>query len=745
MDQRDVEKSSVGSLAALFAMAFEDAAPIERQMGEYRLMEKLGEGGMGTVYRALHTELDRVVAIKVLRPGRIDPQEASARFTREIKLAGQLDHPNIVRAHDARRIGDVQILVMEYIDGVDLQTLSERCGPIAPADACELVRQAALGLQCAHEHGLIHRDIKPSNLMLGRNGQVKILDLGLARLTEQNAADWNMTVSGQMMGTPDFIAPEQVHDSRRADIRSDIYSLGCTFFKLLTGHVPFSGLEYQTLWQKLSAHVERPLPPLDNCRGEISHGMRSVLDRMTAKNPDERFGTPGELAEALAEFTAGCDLRRLVADSEGIPPAGESLRTAGDTAVAVSGSTPQSHRTVTPAYHALPRDNRRRRWWIFAGFIFVLAVAAVWGRLVLMNRWNTEDVKGALGKSQDASSATTIKTQDASSTLPGWIVLSWTRAGLGKPHLWLTRPDGTGRFRITNDPKYFDIHPKFSPDGRRIAFIRGSEANSPNELWICNTDGGDCRQIVAAEGKSERLASPVWVSNTAVCYVRDPVYNRQPDLEVWRIDLDEARPRRLFRFIEALGKRSGLLTDASPDGRQLAVIAPADARSSGSDVFTCDLNGGGVRKVWTDTGKDYSDGRALWSPDGRRIAWHHNFTPPSSDGQTAIHYGVGIATLEQGGVWAAQLQTDQTNFVTPLAWSPDGKVLLCARIRGSRQRTAPASFFCMNPQFGVERECFELDVSFWQPAERDLGRLADWAVVPADAVPTFSTKANDSP
>jgi len=147
--------------------------------------------------------------------------------------------------------------------------------------------------------------------------------------------------------------------------------------------------------------------------------------------------------------------------------------------------------------------------------------------------------------------------------MPALIVLSWTRAGLADRHLWLTRPDGTGRYKVTTIRNIFDIHPKFSPDGRRIAFIRGSEANAPNELWICNADGGECKQIVAAEGKSERLASPVWISDSAVCYVRDPVYNRQPDLEVWRAELDGAKPQKMFRFIEALGKRSGLLTDAS--------------------------------------------------------------------------------------------------------------------------------------------------------------------------------------
>ena len=204
------------------------------QLGEYRLVEKLGEGGMGVVYKAVHTELDRVVAVKVLPAGRLGDDESMARFHREIKAIGRLDHPHIVRAFDARRIGETHFLVMEFVEGPDWEHLVRRRGPLRVADVCELGRQAALGLQHAHEHGLIHRDIKPSNLMLTREGQVKILDLGLARI-QGGAVSQALTISGQIMGTPDYIAPEQSCDSHNVDIRADLYSLGCTLYKLLAG------------------------------------------------------------------------------------------------------------------------------------------------------------------------------------------------------------------------------------------------------------------------------------------------------------------------------------------------------------------------------------------------------------------------------------------------------------------------------------------------------------------------------
>ena len=175
------------------------------EIGPYRVLAKLGAGGMGTVYKALHTELEKVVALKVLPTDRMQDQSSVARFKREIKAAGKLDDPNIVRATDAGQVGNTHFLVMEYVDGLDLSNLVSRVGPLPVADACELMRQAAVGLTHAHEHGLVHRDIKPSNLMLTRGGQVKVLDLGLALLAEHHSnAGGELTGSGQMMGTLDL-------------------------------------------------------------------------------------------------------------------------------------------------------------------------------------------------------------------------------------------------------------------------------------------------------------------------------------------------------------------------------------------------------------------------------------------------------------------------------------------------------------------------------------------------------------
>ena len=308
-------------------------------LGEYELLERLGQGGMGTVYKALHTKLDRVVALKVIASHRMHERQAVARFEREMKAIGRLDHPAIVHAMDAREIDGVPVLVMEYVDGMDLGRLVRRHGPIAMADACELIRRAALALEAAHQHGLVHRDVKPSNLMLSRSGQVKLLDLGLARLgaeppieSDSSTSSANpstpmrpvddqtgLTATGQAMGTADYMAPEQVSDPQSVDIRADIYSLGCTLYKLLTGRAPFDGTDCGGTLDKLEAHTDRPAPPIAERVADLPPGLADTIDRMLSKSPDDRPPTPSAVAELLAPHCEGHDLPALLHRAETSP------------------------------------------------------------------------------------------------------------------------------------------------------------------------------------------------------------------------------------------------------------------------------------------------------------------------------------------------------------------------------------------------------------------------------------------
>ena len=274
------------------------AAAFPRQLGEYQLIERLGSGGMGAVYKALHNRLDRVVALKVLPRGRAEDAKAVGRFEREMKAIGRLDDPHIVRAYDAREIDGQLVLAMEFVEGLDLGRIVRRLGRLAAADACELARQTALALQVACEHGLVHRDIKPSNLMLTPQGQLKLLDLGLARFHAEPAAEEEMTGTGQAIGTADYMAPEQASDSHTVDIRADVYGLGATLYKLLSGRAPFGGPDYHGSLDKMLAHLQEPIPPIRQFLPEIPDKLWAVLDRMLAKSPEERYSTPAAVAES---------------------------------------------------------------------------------------------------------------------------------------------------------------------------------------------------------------------------------------------------------------------------------------------------------------------------------------------------------------------------------------------------------------------------------------------------------------
>lgn len=277
----------------------------------FTLLGKIGEGGMGAVYEATHLILNCVIALKVLKPDYVGETEAVGRFLREIKSVGSLDHPNLVRASDAGEIDGIHFLAMEFIDGLNLSDLVLYRGSLQVADSCELIRQAATGLHTAHESGLVHRDIKPSNLMLTRSGCKKVLDYGLARLYEGTATVTELTGSGQLLGTVGYMAPEQAFAKYAVSFRTDMYGLGCTFFRLLTGFTPFSGLAYGTPLKVLLAHAQELAPPIRELRPEVPEDLAAIIESLLAKNPAERFGTAAELAFALERHSFGADLSDL--------------------------------------------------------------------------------------------------------------------------------------------------------------------------------------------------------------------------------------------------------------------------------------------------------------------------------------------------------------------------------------------------------------------------------------------------
>jgi eukaryotic-like serine/threonine-protein kinase len=251
------------------------------------------------------------VAVKVSDPGQAGDGEIVARFRQEQSLSLRLAHPNLVAAYEVGQVEGVPYLVLEFVEGRDLAWLLRQRGPLPAAEACEVVRRAALGLEHLHRHGLVHRDVKPANLMLTPSRQVKVLDLGLARRLRVPAPGERVTSPGQCLGTPDYMAPEQCLDSHAVDGRADIYALGCTLYELLTGRPPFAGPAHESVFLKMKAHVEAPVPPVRGRRPEVPEWLAAVLERMLAKDPTGRFVSAAGVVAALQPFAAGADLAGL--------------------------------------------------------------------------------------------------------------------------------------------------------------------------------------------------------------------------------------------------------------------------------------------------------------------------------------------------------------------------------------------------------------------------------------------------
>jgi serine/threonine protein kinase len=302
-------------------------------LGPYRILEQIGQGGMGTVYKALHTRLNRIVAIKVLPRQLLSDPQTESRFRREMEVIGALDHPNIVRASDADERDGVHYLVMDFIDGLDLSQLVRIRGPLRVADACELVCQAAEGLQYAHERGLIHRDIKPSNIMLTSGAtespstasfsrtdltanqiapMVKILDFGLARWNSTDVSEGELTSEDQLMGTLDYMAPEQATDTHRVDTRADIYSLGAALWKLLTGQSPLDSWGEVSRLKKLLKLASANIPSVKLIAPHLPPKLVYVIDSMLDRDPARRPATPSDVVKLLRPFTRGANLAALL-------------------------------------------------------------------------------------------------------------------------------------------------------------------------------------------------------------------------------------------------------------------------------------------------------------------------------------------------------------------------------------------------------------------------------------------------
>lgn len=363
-----------------------------KRLRDYRLVKKIGEGGMGTVYQAVHVHLGKSVALKILPTDKLRSKHSVERFRQEMRAVGKVNHPNVVSASDAGAVDGQHFLVMELVEGADLARIIHDRGTLNVADACEIVRQAATGLQHAHDIGLVHRDVKPSNLMLAIDGTVKLLDLGLAGL---NSTDFEpipnivmtdrLTSVGQIMGTLDYMAPEQITASTQVDGRADVYALGATLFQLLTKRTPCGDRSAVTP-ERIEAVLKQPPLEISKLRSDVPEGLRALIMKMLAKEPENRPQSANDVAEELNRFAVDADLVALAEScktSLDMPSA--DVEITDDVSFVVSHLHNQND--VNPAY----QSQSQRVWPRHVPAVGLAMIALMFGILLSVFTFRTKD------------------------------------------------------------------------------------------------------------------------------------------------------------------------------------------------------------------------------------------------------------------------------------------------------------------------------------------------------------------
>jgi WD40 repeat protein len=497
-----------------------DGTPVGREVPEplrdhprYQVLELLGSGGMGAVFKARHLLMERTVALKVISKDLTDRPAAVERFRLEVRAAARLAHPNIVTAYDAEQAGDVHFLAMEYVDGIGLDRALEQRGPFPVAEACRLMRQVALALQHAHERGMVHRDIKPANLLLTPDGQVKVLDFGLARFVRESAPGGPLTQLGAVVGTPDYMAPEQALQPQQADIRADLYSLGCTLYHLLAGQPPFPESNYL---EKLMAHQERRPRLVTAFRDDVPADLARVLDRLLAKGPADRYQTPAEVADDLALF-------------------------AGD-------DTP----TIAASASRQPEVVRHRRWpWAVAAAALLLLPAVGWlGFLAVSALRERPEEKKARGAGRE------VRQFEGNTGLVPAVAFSpdgELAAAGGTDKVVRVWEAATGKLRHSLEGNEEDVRAlAFSPDGRRLASAGGDRTV---RLWKLGEDA----PLKVLRGHTDKVVAVAFTPDGK--RIASGAYDKT--IRVWHLDTGEVQVLR--------GHNDKVRSVAfTPDGRLLS-------------------------------------------------------------------------------------------------------------------------------------------------------------------------------
>ncbi|MGE3809227.1 MAG: protein kinase, partial [Gemmataceae bacterium] len=647
-------------------------------LGAYVILEPLGEGGMGHVLKARHPLLDRLAAIKVLRKDLVAEADTLQRFLREIKIASQFSkHPHLVQAFDAGPVVGTYFLAMEYIDGLDLHRLVQESGQLSVTQAGTYLWQAALGLQHAHEHGLIHRDIKPANLLvtpkpsLNDLGTLKILDLGLARLQPKGPGPGRttltLTIDGTvMMGTIDYQAPEQALDFHGADIRADIYSLGCTFYYLLTGEPPFGG---GTLAQKLMRHQQAQPPNLAQLRADVPRELSEIALKMLAKRPADRFQTPGEVAETLA--------RHLPVNRSG-PVANASPRNGSFRVSLLRQGTGLTIRLARTAARGIWQTGKRRPR-VVLGATASLALAAMLWWLIGPSAPHITSADPPIEELPPQTELAQLRSRAANpgaNRLAIWRdILAFRVKNAGKPdaaaaaELQMQLPSLLDQLDATRIKRKVNMPPeavaviqlnrstasqvKFSPDGHYLAVFGD---NAGYELCLYDLADPEPKLLAKLTGHTAALRSAAFSPSGKL------LASGSDDTSVRLWDLD-ADPPKALRVLHGHTKGITCL-DFAPDGKTLA---------SGSNDRTV--------RLWNLTTATPSaptvlaiDGElncVAYSPDGK------TFATGSFDGGTAKLVKIWDLTASR-----PKLRNIVDTAIQVISISPDGNKVAAGNLNG---------------------------------------------------------------
>jgi serine/threonine protein kinase len=603
----------------------------DRALGKYIILEEIGRGGMGAVYKARDVELDRIVAIKILSPYLIGEPRLVQRFIREARLAASLDHPNIVTIYDIGGEGGYYYFAMKFLEGRPLKQYLTEEGPLPLDQAASIASQLASALDYAHEQNLIHRDVKPGNVIINDSGHASLTDFGLAKVAES----LKLTASGEAMGTLEYMAPEQA----RGDVRreSDIYSLGVMVYEMLTGRLPFQGTNQATL---LYQHMHDPPPPVRQWRPDVPPEIEQVILKAMAKLPEDRYQKAGEMARELEEIAGKAWFP---------PPAKKPAKKEPAAKAKPVSKRPRRKRPRARSVLLLPALSFLRQWgWVMLGAVAFVSVLIA-GLIIVRNRPRPTTPAPAQTGLANANFLPVVNIRPPVPT-PVPIVMQEPLAircsaggvgDAGQLALWKWGQEEPIPWPGLSE----DLRPSqafWSPDGNTIVFTVAQDEQT--DLYRIDFDGTDLRQLTSTP---EEEKDPVW--NPWGDTITFAAYY-EGNWEIYSMPSEGGEPQNISQH-----PADDWSPAWSPDGRWIAFVSD---REGNPDIYLLDLSSGAVTQLTTDKARDL---HPIWSPTESRMIF-------LSDREGAFHlYHVDLLDLQQKSLLVEQVLWEERP-----TWSPEG-------------------------------------------------------------------------